>query len=520
MKRYHGTIITCDSRNTVASHLVENKGRILFVGNDLPDEYADIPVVELGSSAMLPSFADTHMHYSSFALFANTLDIRKAKDIGAIQKMIAEYHKTRKPPFVLAFGASAHSISEKRLLTRADLDDALESVPIMVIKYDGHASVVNTKMLALLPESVKQLRGFNADLGQLFQEAYFKATDFITNKVSPLQLMSGMVKAYDLLAAKGFGLIHTVEGVGFPGDLDVTLASLFAKGQHRLFKTRVWFQTLDEKKVSTRALPRIGGCFAAALDGCFGSVDAALNEPYSNDSSNRGILFYDDDTVTDFFRRAHRAGLQIAVHAIGDAAFDQACNAFKKVLIESPRNDHRHTIIHACLPTKKGLTMCAEFGIHIAAHSAFLDWPLEPFEYVESMLGKRAYDILPLKTMSDMGIKVSLGSDAPCTMPDPIESLYCACNHYVRGQSVDVQTALKMLTANAAWACFDENETGTLEVGKSADMVILSENPLNVPSTALRRLKVERLYIAGRPWKSGQTLVSAIFRGLLSRQKI
>lgn len=519
MQIFHGSIITCDAGNTVASYLVEDKGRILFTGDRLPEKYWTKPLIELGPKALLPSFADTHLHYSSFALFAGTLDVRTAHCIEDIKSLIREYRIDSAPPFVLAFGASAHSVEEKRLLTLADLDDALSEIPVMVIKYDGHASIVNSRMLALFPDSIQSLRGFNAGSGQLFHEAYFAATDFITGKVSPLQLISGMVKGYDLMASRGFGLMHTVEGVGFPNDIDVTLANLLASGQRRGFRTRVWFQTMDAGKAVKRKLPRIGGCFATALDGCFGSGDAALNEPYSG-GTNRGILFYDDATVTSFFRTAHRAGLQIAVHAIGDAAFDQACRCFDAVLTESPRADHRHTIIHACLPTASGLAVCSRQQIHIAAQSAFLDWPLEPLEYIESILGKRSDDILPLKTMVDLGIRVSLGSDAPCTVPDPIESLYCACNHYVAGQSVDVASALRMLTWNAAWAGFDEKETGSLEAGKCADMTILSENPLTVPPAALRRLKVERLYIAGKAWKPGQIFLSAIVRGLLSRVKI
>ena len=506
--------------NNVFEYLVEHKGRILYTGNELDEKYRRFPLVELGSKAMLPSFTDTHLHYSSFALFAGTIDIREAKSIPEIVEMLSLYQTKSKPSFILAFGASAHPLPEKRLPVKQDLDAVLDKVPVMIIKYDGHASIVNSQMLELLPESIRTLRGFNPDTGQLFQEAYFKATDFITSKVSSLQLMSGMVKGYDLLAKKGFGMIHTVEGVGFPGDLDVSLACLLAKGQRSGFGTRVWFQTMNEAKVLTRKLPRIGGCFQAALDGCFGSEDAALNEPYSNNSGNRGILFYDDKTVSDFFRRAHTAGLQIAVHAIGDAAFDQACRAFKTVLEEHPRDNHRHTIIHACLPTRNGLEICARYGLHIAAQTAFLDWPLEPLEYIESILGKRAYAILPLKTMADMGIKISLGSDAPCTLPDPVESLYCACNHYVERESVDVQCALTMLTANAAWAGFDEENYGSLEAGKCADLTILSENPLAVSVKDLRRIYIEKLILAGSPWKSGQGLISAVVRGFFSRNKI
>ena len=105
-------------------------------------------------------------------------------------------------------------------------------------------------------------------------------------------------------------------------------------------------------------------------------------------------------------------------------AFDQACRAYDSVLKEFPRKDHRHTIIHACLPTNYGLEICARHDIHIAAQSTFLDWPLEPLEYVESILGKRAFDILPLKTMVDMGIKISLGSEMRPAQ-SPIRSNSC-----------------------------------------------------------------------------------------------
>ena len=89
---------------------------------------------------------------------------------------------------------------------------------------------------------------------------------------------------------------------------------------------------MDIKKVLKRKLPRVGGCFATALDGCFGSVDAALNEPYSNDSQNKGVLFYTQEKVDAFVREANRAHLQIEMHAIGDAAFDHAVNAFATAL--------------------------------------------------------------------------------------------------------------------------------------------------------------------------------------------
>ena len=111
---------------------------------------------------------------------------------------------------------------------------------------------------------------------------------------------------------------------------------------------------MDTEKVIKRGLTRIGGCFETALDGCFGSKDASLLTPYEN-SNDCGVLYYSDEKVTEFCKKANRAGLQIEMHAIGDRAFNQATRALKAALDDYPREDHRHTIIHACLPTEEGI---------------------------------------------------------------------------------------------------------------------------------------------------------------------
>ena len=113
------------------------------------------------------------------------------------------------------------------------------------------------------------------------------------------------------------------------------------------------------------------------------------------------------------------------MHAIGDAAFDQAVMAIEAALKDFPREDHRHGIIHACLPSEEGLQKCAELGIQIPLQPAFLMWDLEPLEFLESILGDRAERISPLRKMTDMGIVLSGGSDAPCTLPDPIARYPC-----------------------------------------------------------------------------------------------
>ena len=194
----------------------------------------------------------------------------------------------------------------------------------MVVKYDGHACVINSKLLDKLEGKVSKLRGYHEDTGEMNQEAFFECSNYITNSLSIIELFKNMQSAIDFQASHGIGCIHTVSGVGFTGNLDITFEKIFAKSLTNGFQVRVFPQSMNVDVALKRKLPRIGGCFECALDGCFGSHDAAMNEPYIDSLGGDGVLYYDDEKVIDFCKKANRAGLQIEMHAIGDKAFDQA----------------------------------------------------------------------------------------------------------------------------------------------------------------------------------------------------
>jgi predicted amidohydrolase YtcJ len=526
MNIFHGSIVTCDSQNQVFRYLVEDNGHIAHIGNELPPEFSrGSSIIELGQKALLPSFADGHLHFSNWALVATMFfDPREAADFAEMGGMIAEASRRDRESKILAgFGLSQHSLKERRLPTREEMDSFEGQRPVYLFCYDGHAAVINSRMLELFPDTIRQTHGFDGAAGQVLHEAYFAATDFVTNVVPPLKLVKSIINGYDLLAGYGIGLIHPVEGIGFPRDLDVTLVSFIAKAQSKKnnFNTRLFFQTMEIDKVLKRSLPRIGGCFATALDGCFGRCDAALNAPYSNDSDNRGILFYPDEEVIEFTKRANRAGLQIEFHTIGDAAIDQALRALEAALEDFPRDDHRHTLIHACLASPRNLETCAKLGIGITLQPGLLTNPLEPPEYLEEILGNRARTNSPLRSMVDLGIHVSGGSDAPVIPPDPIAGIYGACNHpYDPAQSLTIPEALRMYTYEAAWMGFDEQDRGTLEQGKIADLVILNRNPLGMKAEDLRDLKVEQMYLSGKLYQPGLGVLGAVWNSLTAGKKV
>ena len=521
MKCYEGTILSVDSNDGVYRYLVEDNGKIVYIGNELPEVYKTLDIKTLGNRVLAPAFIDTHQHFASLSTFNAGLNVMEAESNEEIARMIGEYAAKTDAKTIIAFGASPHSVKEGRLIMRHEIDAVCQGKEVMVVKYDGHACIVSTPLLNKLDKKLSKLRGYHPDTGEMNQEAFFACSDYISGSLSIPDLFRNMQNCTDYLASKGIGSIHTVSGVGFIANLDITIEKLFAKSLRNGFQIRVFPQSLNTKVATSRRIPRIGGCFECALDGCFGSRDAALNEPYSDAEGGDGILYYSDEKVIEFCKKANRLGLQIELHAIGDKAFDQATRALKAALDDCPREDHRHGIIHDCLPTEEGIAICKEYKIQMPVQSAFIGWKQEPDSYLEEILGtERASRLNPIKTFADNGIVVSFGSDAPCTEPDPIQWIHRAVNHSNPDERITVQHALRMATYNGAYTTFDEKERGSLEVGKVADMVILSENPYEAADENLKDIKVEQLILSGRPYESAVTsLGKCLCRGLFSNNR-
>ncbi|MCP4352848.1 MAG: amidohydrolase [Desulfobacterales bacterium] len=499
MKIFHNAqFISCEDSNRFFRVLIEEDGKILFCGDEIPEKYSSGQKVNLNEKCVIPAFGDTHIHFSSFCFVHSGLDCRNVENFEELGIFIKEYIENNpKEKVVLGFGCSAHTVNEKRLPEQSDLDK-ITSHPLMIVKYDGHAAVANTALLSKLPSVVLKDKGFNKKTGWLYGSAFYKGVNSVTEKVSLPVLFKNMISGSDFLARKGIGLVHASEGVGFPLDMDVFLTAVASLGLPQKF--RIFFQTMNCKKVHRYKMPRIGGCFETALDGCFGSEDAALREPYSNNQENRGELVYSQSKVNEFVKTANRAGLQVALHAIGDAAIEQALTAYEEALSDFPRDDHRHIIIHSDLMDSEMIERAANIGVCIALQTPFLDWREEPIEYLEHILGKRINTLIPLKSMLDAGLVLASGSDAPCTIPDPIYGIHAACNHPNPAESISVLDALKMHTNWCAKLSFDENERGTLTEGKNADFVVLDQNPLNTPIDEIKNININDLYLEGRKY--------------------
>jgi hypothetical protein len=345
-------------------------------------------------------------------------------------------------------------------------------------------------------------------------DAFFAAVDFISGKVSLLTLVDYIARAYDRMAAYGVGTVHAAEGVGFPADLDVTLSSRIARGLKSGFQTRLFFQTCDLAKVKRRRLMRVGGCFAAAIDGCYGCCDAAMIEPYEG-TDNMGILYRTEEEVRDFVLKAHREGIQVSLHCIGDRAAEVFIKAVENAQKLSPRADARHAIVHCELTNDDQKRRIVDAGIHIARQPFFLNWNLEPDEYYRVIIGERTKNLSPYKKELAMGMRIAAGSDAPVTNPEPMKAIHKLLNHDNPDDNITIEQALKMYTYEGAAMTFDENERGSLETGKIADFAILDRNPMKILPAELKDVKCTSLVLSGKPYKKGQSGFNALLRSFV-----
>jgi predicted amidohydrolase YtcJ len=205
--------------------------------------------------------------------------------------------------------------------------------------------------------------------------------------------------------------------------------------------------------------------------------------------------------MSDFVLRAHQNGLQVAVHCEGDRAIEQVLHAYEQALRYLPRKDHRHRIEHFEIPTENQLERVAKAGIVVDMQPAFL--PVFFFrggvERYETFLGRaRLKRIHPYRTMLSYGILMAGGSDSPVTKIDPLLGIEAAARHLHSEERLSVLEAVKLFTINGAKFAFEDDQKGSIEVGKRADLVILSEDPCSVAPERIGKIPIEMTLVDGK----------------------
>ena len=278
---------------------------------------------------------------------------------------------------------------------------------------------------------------------------------------------------------------------------------ILLREQDRLaISTVIYFQSTDVERVLSLKLPRIGGCIW--VDGAYDEGTAALLEPYCHCPHSKGSLYFSDDELNVFVKTAHAAGLQISMHAIGDAAIEQLLNAYELALNAFPRDDHRHRIEHFSLPTAAQIARAARLGVAVGMQPNFATVPDplprasdEPAGLVKYLGFERYQRRHPYRRILDAGVLIAGGSDADPKPMGPLIGIQAVAAHPEADRRLSIYEALSLYTTNAARIAFEEQDKGTIEPGKLADLVVLDANPLTTVPDQLARIAVRKTISRG-----------------------
>lgn len=492
----NGNIITLASAIPFAEAIAIQDGKIAAVGTtaELNSKYQSATqVIDLKGKTVLPGFIDTHTHLTDTGIDTLGVDLSETHSITEIQDKLAAFAKHLAPgEWVIGSGYDDSVLAEKRFPTRYDLDKKVGDFPVCITRRDGHSCVVNSiglKLLQLPPET----DGYEKDpktgepTGIMRRAAVSPTGDKVLGQLTDTQRLKGLNQAVNQAIKKGITTIHALEGGGPLSEKN--LAVLFANQDKLPVRIIIYHQTCNVALAQKEGLPRIGGCLL--IDGSIGSHTAAVTEPFNDKPESTGVLYFTDQELYGFIEAAHCAGLQVSMHAIGDRAIDQILNAYQKVLTKYPRKDHRHRIEHYELPRPEQIKLTAELGILLGMQPTFDYLWGGAGQLYETRLGlKRSFDSNPFRAILDAGIKIAGGSDSYVTPMDPMLGIHSAVNHFSPSSRVTVDEAIQMYTTTAAYASFEENQKGTIEPGKLADLAVLDKNPYQVPTTELKDVPV------------------------------
>jgi hypothetical protein len=243
--------------------------------------------------------------------------------------------------------------------------------------------------------------------------------------------------------------------------------------------------------------------FKLILDGALGSRGAEMTEAYTDAPEDHGLQLVKDAELDQVVRAARQKGFQVNTHAIGDRAVKRALDAFEK---GSVTREERFRVEHASIVANDDLLRFARRGIIASMQPVFVG---EYSRWAEDRVGpSRVHWVLRTRDFLNAGVALASGSDYPASDSGmPIATLHCSVTRqsaagkpeggWYSNQRVDVDQALRMMTAGPAFAAFQEKDLGALTVGRYADFTVISANPYQVPSKDLRTLTIRMTVVAG-----------------------
>ncbi|HHU68831.1 MAG TPA: amidohydrolase [Thermoanaerobacterales bacterium] len=498
-----GSVITMDPSYPKVEGIAVKGEKILALGKN--EEISNLigpetKVLNAYGNTVLPGFIDCHVHFMQTGIDMQKVDLTNCKSLLQLKTIIDEQTDKASPgQWIMGTGYDEFSFAEKRLPTREELDESSPNKPVWLSRVDHHSCVVNSSAEKIL-NIPRDIEGIEKDpatgntTGNLKGDANSYARQKINKLFDKKTRYNAAKKAAELMLSKGITTIHALEGGSLFYDDDVDI--LLDLKEELPIHVSLFYQTTDVKKVLDRGLKRIGGCLL--IDGSLGSRTAALMESYTDAPGGKGILYFDDKELEEFVTEAHRKGLQITFHAIGDRGIEQVLKTYEKVLKKYPRPDHRHRIEHFCLTAPSQIERCVKAGIILSVQPAWVNYESTLGGMWASRLGNdRAKRISPLSSMVLSGAVICGGSDSPITPAGPLSGIHGGVNHFQKDESLSRKIMTSFFTTNAAYAGFEEKIKGRLAPGYLADIVILGADLFSVPDSGIADIPVATTIVQG-----------------------
>ncbi|MBW2942549.1 amidohydrolase [Zhongshania aquimaris] len=529
---YNGRIITMDSGDQIVSAMAVQDGRIVALGSD--DDIlalADSATVlnDLDGRSLLPGFIDAHGHFPGTGLSAVGIDLSSppigaVSSIADIQKLLrAGLSEGGDEDWLFGFGYDDSLLSEARHPTRQDLDAVSANRPIYLMHSSGHMGVVNSAGMRLggigidTPDPDGGMIVRDAKTGEASGLLLEHATDLIAPiamDFSAIDFLAMIDEAAKQYLAAGVTTVQS-GGVDMPMLNGLFLASRLQRIPQRviawpladvnfekLMNGELNLENFDSDKFTASAIKLI-------VDGSIQGYTAYLTQPYYRqqpdqlDQDYRGFPRYQQNELNERVTALYCKGFHLALHGNGDAAIDMVIAAIRAAQQSCSRQDTRSILVHAQtarpdqLDAMKVLDISPSFFI---AHTFF--WG---DRHRDQFLGPvRGSRISPMADAVARDMHFTVHLDSPVVPMDVNKLLWSSVTRQTRSgavlgpeQRVSAMQALRALTIDAAWQSFKEQEIGSLEVGKIADLVLLDRDPL-AGDDSLLNFKVDRVWIGGR----------------------
>ncbi|MTV26913.1 amidohydrolase family protein [Nitriliruptoraceae bacterium ZYF776] len=480
-----GTLLVADRVITLGhgratAHAVLVRGsRVVWVGDDPAAAPPHQHRLELDGAVLGPAFVDAHAHLTPTGLARTGLDLTEVRSGAELLRTVATYAAQHTGRVIWGHGFDPHGFPDE-LPSPDDLAEVTPGRAVYLSRIDGHASLVDLESLSAAP--LARAAGVERDAagratGVLRREANNIARRWAVGAMDTGELDAARHAAARHAASLGIGSVHEMAGPDIMGlaDLDAWI-----DGDWPIEVVPYWGD-LDLGVPAARELRQAGGDLF--LDGSLGAHTAALCAAYTDRPDEQGELELDDATLTEWFTEATHAGIQVGVHAIGDAALRQVVRCWHAVRASSP--DHlgdaiprlRHRVEHAEVLPLDLLDDLAELGIVISAQPSFEAlWGGRHGMYA-SRLGERARGTNPYRAIADRGIGIAFGSDSNVGPLDPWRTVHAAEHRAFPEHDVSRLEAVSMSTLGGRHAARQDRYAGPVRAGMRADLAAFADDP-------------------------------------------